>query len=167
MVTLVAVLLIPERSEPPPQLPPPLQQIEREDVAEAAGAKGPEGTAARRLIADLELRGADPSEYFQEAAKLEASGQIADAYLVYFRAARVEHVPSLLRLGRLNDSAYRRPELDILGEPDLFQAHKWYLRAARAGSLEAQADLENLRQRVERAAAQGDRTAERLALLWN
>jgi len=165
-ITLLAVLLIPSEEEPPPPLPQPTaSRIEREQPGAEVPAQ-PEGALARGLITEMELRAAKPDEYFEQAVRLEADGLVTDAYLLYFRAARVEHVPSALRLGRLNDPNYQQPGRGM-ADPDLVQAHKWYLRAAKGGSLEAQRDLEALRSLVEARATEGDQRAQHLMLQWN
>ena len=64
------------------------------------------------------------------------------------------------------DPEYHSAQSSIMDEPDASQAHKWYLRAAERGDSLATERLAHLRRRVERAAADGDPDAQRLALQW-
>ncbi len=98
-----------------------------------------------------------------EAEALRGADQSADAYLLYFYAARQGHAPSALALGEMADSG-RGP--GAVGSADLAEAHKWYALAARLGDPDGIERLAELRRRVEAAAEAGDPQAERLRLQW-
>ena len=137
--------------------------------ATQAGAKaGPPGTRARALIAEVRAEGdtRDLNSVFAAAEEARASGDKADAYLLYFFAARNGHAASALSLGDQADPATRDPANSVFESPDLAQAHKWYGMAAQSGDAEARARLADLRARVERLADSGDAEAQRIALLW-
>lgn len=122
---------------------------------------------ARVLITELETTGADNyDEAFSRAEAFRSTGQLADAQLLYFFAARNGHPPSAFALGSMNDPNHHSPETSLLPEPDAFQAYRWYTAAGDAGMSDAAQRLDALREWAEQAAAAGDAEAERLLLLW-
>jgi TPR repeat protein len=108
----------------------------------------------------------DLAAVYERAEQLRADGKLTDAWLTHFFAARKGYAPSALVLGTLSDPAYRQTGQDPLEESDPAQALKWYKVAADAGDTEAERRLKNLRERTERAAADGDVDAQRLLLQW-
>lgn len=182
VLTLVAIWLVPEDERAPPALPPLPQQQAAEPAApapaepEATTAEGTEpadetpaaeGDIARAYITSQRASGApDLPAAYTEAERLRAAGQLTDAWLIHFYAARLGHAPSALVLGTLSDPTYFDAGLGILDAPDPAQAVKWYKSAADAGDAEAARRLQNLRNRIERDAAAGDVDAQRLVLQW-
>jgi TPR repeat protein len=193
-VTLVAVWLVPvEQDEAPPPtaagpgsggapslLAPqpqtaataqPLALPDDPSVELEATAAGPRvgrpGSRARSLIAAMRASGSvDLQQVYTEAVEAQARGEHADAYLLYFFAAREGHADAALALGRQADPASRDPNDSVFSAGDYQQAHKWLQRAAEAGSSEAAERLADLRGRLEGLAAGGDPQAQRITLLW-
>jgi len=178
LLTLIGVLLVP--GEAPEETPAGAEtpSLLGEQATEPGSSGGPSqagagagldrpGAQARALIASQRNSGATDLEVLHTAAvEAEAAGNLADAYLLYFFAAREGHAASALALGSQADPAGHDPTKSMLEEADLTQAHKWYQMAAQNGSSEAQERLADLRTRVKQLAAQGDTQAQRLALSW-
>jgi TPR repeat protein len=91
---------------------------------------------------------------------------VADAQLLYFFAARNGSAEAAFQLAQLYDPNHFEAGSSLLGEPDAFQAFKWYTAAKNAGMTEAQARLDELHKWAEKAAQNGDAEAERLLLQW-
>jgi TPR repeat protein len=137
--------------------------------ATKAGANaGPPGARARGLIAELRAGGnsEDLGSLFAAAEEARAAGEMADAYLLYFYAARKGDAASALALGTQADPATRDPESSVFESADLTQAHKWYQMAAQSGDTTARTRLADLRARVDQLADSGDVEAQRISLLW-
>jgi TPR repeat protein len=178
VVTLIAVWLVPsDEQEAPPALPemaspPPADQpLALPQPAADAGedtADQREGNTARTIITELRGDNTEPDvgAVFAQAEQLHSEGQVDDAYLLYRFAARRGHAQAALALGAQADPAFYTAEASILPGPDLQQAYKWYGVAAAAGSEEAVARQQRLRERVEQSAADGDQAARRLMLQW-
>jgi TPR repeat protein len=187
ILTLIGIWLVP--GEPPEQtavsVPPQdkatpsagapslLEQPAEEAAAEAEPATAAEmvddrpGAKARSLIAEMRAAGElRLDDAFAAAEAAQAAGELPDAYLLYFFAAREGHVPSALALGRQADPASHDPASSVFQAPDLNQAHKWYQFAAENGDDEGRKQLTALRARVEQMAAGGDPLAQRISLLW-
>jgi hypothetical protein len=167
--TLVGLWLIPDdEAEIPAPLPKVVSgggEIARPQPAVTA-VDPSEGAQGRQILADLRRKGADLDSIHDEARRMERSGHPADAYLLYFEAARQGHGAAALTLARQADPLYFSPRSGPLAAPDLAQAYKWYLVAAKAGQAAAGQDLEALRGRAEAAAAAGDAKARALMLQW-
>lgn len=139
------------------------------DSAPVVPATTPEQRAedARSVIASLQA--ADPIDYdlaFERARGFQAQGQLADAQLLYFFAARAEHAPSAFELASMYDPNHHDPATSLFPDPDPFQAYRWY-SVARDRNLDAAAErLDALHGWAETAAAGGDAEAERLLLQW-
>jgi TPR repeat protein len=169
-------LLSPSGIEPPEAAAPAPAGVQDGGPAAGAGAgageAGAEGESARGDLARAiieELRGQgriDLDQVYERAERFRSIGLQADAFLLYFFAARQGHAPSALALGRMYDPKSFTREASILEGPDAAQAHKWYLAAARAGDAAAKRHLADLRARVERSASQGEDDARRLMLQW-
>jgi hypothetical protein len=127
---------------------------------------GPERAEdARALLA--ELTGAATPDYdraYDAAERFRTAGQLADAQLLYFFAARNDHAPSAFALAEMNDPNHHSPATSLLPEPDGFQALRWYTVAREHGMDAAAERIDALRAWAERAAARGDVAAERLLL---
>lgn len=122
---------------------------------------------AREFIAKLE-QDAQPNyaEAVQRADEYRSKGQIADAQLLYFFAARKGDAQAAFKLGELYDPNHFEAQSSLTGEPDAFQAFKWYTAAKNGGVSEAQARLDALHMWAEKAAQNGDAEADRLLLQW-
>jgi TPR repeat protein len=184
VLTLIAVWLVPGEddevadilaSAPPSLLQEQAQGMPMEDSAPTADilpipqplVDDRPGAKARALIAEMRASGTIlPDEVFAAAVAAQESGELQDAYLLYFFAAREGHTEAALMLAQQADPATHTVEGSVFEAPDLVQAHKWYQMAARQGNETAQAGLADLRARVDRLAADGDPEAQRIALLW-
>lgn len=125
------------------------------------------GAKARALIANMRASGEIRlDEVFSAAQQAQQKGELADAYLLYFFAAREGHTPSAFALGSQADPLHRDPANSVFEAADTVQAHKWYQIAARNGDAQSTERLADLRRRVEQLAASGDPQAQRTALLW-
>ena len=134
---------------------------------EAGARRSRPGARARTLIADLRAKGAvDLEGVYAAAVKAQAEGETADAYLLYFFAAREGHAAAAMALGTQADPASRDPDNSVFEAADLNQAHKWYQMAVKNGDAQGQERLNDLRSRVEQLAAGGDPQAQRISLLW-
>jgi TPR repeat protein len=108
----------------------------------------------------------DLDQVVASAQRSQIAGELADAYLLYFFAAREGSTAAALELGKQADPASRDPLSSVFEGPDLNQAHKWYKIAAENGDAEARDRLADLHARVEQMAASGDPQAQRISLLW-
>ena len=173
-VTLVAVLLVPdkdEQAEDIPQVPkapasvPGVQQV-TDTLATDAPDELPEGEAARAYLAKMTPEGGNVAELFAQAEIFQAEGKLADAWLLYFKAAKEGSAEAAMALAEQADPAYFKTGASVLSQPDLVQAHKWYKLAERNGSKVAQRRLEALLKRLDKAAAAGDEQAAVLLETW-
>ena len=128
------------------------------------------GQQARETIAELreESEAGRPNldEAFARAEAHREAGELADAQILYFFAARNGHAQAAFRLGTSYDPLHHDPETSLLGKPDAFQAFKYYTQALEGGVTEAQDRLDALRDWAERE-AYANADAERLLLQWN
>ena len=168
--TLLAVWLVPTDEEPAaPSLPRPPAKTGLAPVPVVEGAAGMrEGDRARVIVARLRADGEDPDPdlIFAEAEGLRGEGHLDDAYLLYRFAAIRGHAQAALVLGTQADPAFYSAATSSLPGPERGQAYKWYSKAAAKGNEEAAGRLQDLRERVEQAAAAGDEHAQRLTLQW-
>ena len=170
-----SVAMPPERSKTvvtsaqPPSLlgdGPTAETAEAGDIAAVAVDDHP-GARARAIINRLRAQGnVDLDKVIAAAKKSQIAGELADAYLLYFYAAREGSTTAALELGKQADPATRDPLSSVFENPDFNQAHKWYQMAARGGDAEAGDRLRDLHKRVEQLAASGDAQAQRISLLW-
>jgi len=126
------------------------------------------GDSARALIAEFRAKkgSADLKQILTSADEFSAKGMQADAYLLYFFAARRGDGRAAQVLAKMHDPAYHSTQDSMLDQPDLVQAYKWYRQAARGGQASAQNELNSFRAQVERLAASGDTEAKQLLLQW-
>ena len=185
VLTLLAILLVPshetDQVEPPSQERPSLlggdeasktlsETTDSTRGSRYAGEMGNEGlgpgAAARRLIRELRAQAhPDLDRAYKAAQEFQAKGALADAYLLYFYAAREGHGPAALELAHQTDpSSFDKNSL--FDGPDELQANKWYVRAEQAGVAEASEALARLRSAVEKRAQAGDARARRIMLQW-
>lgn len=137
----------------------------------AAAADKPmrsDGDQAREIIAELGKAAPEVrvSRAYAQAEAFQDAGRLADAYLLYFYAAREGDPSSALVLGSMADPAFYDANSSFLDAPDKPQAYKWYRIAADRGNAAAVERLAALRKRVEADAATGDEQARRLLLQW-
>ncbi len=194
IITVIAVLLVPVQEDrdnskeplPPVERPSLLGPAGTQsagpsnetEAASATGAESPVGTGdvvakdagpgavARRLIREAQAKPPiDLELIWNRARQFEDDGQLDDAYLLYYFAAGQGFGPAAMKLAREADPTGFEPG-GLFERPDEPQAHKWYSVAARAGMKEAEAALQVLKIRVEKAAADGDERARGLMLLW-
>lgn len=125
-----------------------------------------EGQEAREFITMTRQNDAPMDTLFRKAEELSQSGKAADAYLLYFQAARQGHARSSIALAKQADPAFFTPDNSILDKPNITQARKWYQAAIDAGDNRAAELLENLQLHVQTQAAAGDPEASRLLLQW-
>lgn len=148
-------------SESKPVAAPPV-------VKSAIQAKQNPGDSARVLIAEFRAKkgSADLKQIITSADEFSAKGMQADAYLLYFFAARRGESRAAQVLAKMHDPAYHSTQNRVLDQPDLVQAYKWYRQAARGGQASAQKELNSFRAQVEQLAAGGDTEAKQLLLQW-
>jgi hypothetical protein len=118
---------------------------------------------ARTLI--TELRTASKPDYnkaYDAGEMLRKKGQLDQAYILYFYAAREGHANAAYRLGQFADNIISKTTY----RPNATQAIKWYHNAKKAGVNEAADTLDALKRYYEDKARSGDTNARRLLLLW-
>ena len=126
------------------------------------------GEEAREFLAEASETGPQTyAEAYTRAQEYREQGQLADAQLLYFYAARGGYADAEFALAEMNDPNHHASATSLLAEPDAYQAYKWYSQAVEHGSREAQARLEKLHEWATQAAAQGNSEAERLLLQWS
>ena len=126
----------------------------------------PPGMRARQYIEQLRDAG-EPyplSQAFEKAQKFRNEGSLADAHLLYFFAARENHLPAIMVMGEMSDPMLFRAEDSLLDQADAFQAYKWYQKAAQMGQPSASGRLDELGRWASEAAATGNSEAAQLLL---
>ena len=124
------------------------------------------GMRARQYIAQIREGGRPyPLHAVQgEAEAFMLEGSLADAHLIYFFAARENHLPAIMKMAEMSDPTLFRAENSLLDDADMIQAHKWYQKAVELDHAIAAARIEGLRQWAAARADTGDRRAERFLL---
>lgn len=124
------------------------------------------GDEARATIADVRKQGGiqDFGALFAKAGELSKAGKMADAYLLYFYAAREGHAESAYILGGWSDPNHFSRIENVFDDPSPLQALKWYRIAASDGNKDAQNRLRELQKWVEARARTGDVQAQQLLL---
>lgn len=160
---LVFVAIYLWRPEPEP-IPEPGRPLETVQPAKSAEERG---DTARAIIERLEANAAGPdyAEAYARAQEFQADGQLADAQLLYFFAARGGYAPAAFDLATVNDPNHHT-SASSLAAADPFQAYRWYTAARDAGHPGASERLEELRVWAESASQAGDHKAEQLLLQW-
>ena len=161
IVTLLAVWLVPSDDEE--VAPAPLLSTPVAPAPTPLPASKSDRIDARMLI--TELRTASKPDYnkvYNAAETLRKKGQLDQAYILYFFAAREGHANSAYRLGQLADNIISKASY----RADATQAIKWYRKAESAGVSEATDALNALKKYYEDKARSGDSNARRLLLLW-
>lgn len=136
-------------------------------VALPPEAKEAKPEQAREIISQQqETTESDFDKSYKQALQFMDDGQMADAQLLLFYAARGGHGPSALVLAGLYDPVGFNSATSLMEKPDAFQAFKWYSKALEAGEEQAAGPLEELKAWCETAAADGDQQAAQLLLQW-
>lgn len=140
--------------------------VERQPTVELS-PKRPQ-SQARSIITKLQSQDEKPDldQVFRQAETFISNGQLEDAHLLLFYAARLGHPMSARALGSMYDPNYHNPSTSLMDEPDLAQSFKWYKIAADAGDPVALERLNELKILVELAASSGDEEAKMLLLNW-
>lgn len=126
----------------------------------------PPGMRARDYIEQLRAGGKPYplDEVFARAGEHLADGNLADAHLLYFFAAREDHLPAVMALGEMADPTRFSAADSLLDEADVIQAHKWYRKAAALGDANAAVRLDELQRWAQGAAAADDPGAAQILL---
>jgi hypothetical protein len=141
-----------------------------EQMAQSASEQAvlPDGAAARKLIDNLRSGEVKLSQrgILQQARTYQQSGDLTDAYLLLFFAARQGDGQAAFDLATLQDPNYFQTGNSLLETPDAFQAHKWYSKAAAQHVAQAKERLQALHNTIRKQADDGDMAARRLLLNW-
>lgn len=126
----------------------------------------PPGMRAREYIKDLRDQGKPYpfTQVYEKAQKFMQEGSLADAHLLYFFAAREDHVPSIMKLAEMSDPTLFRAEDALMDDADVIQAYKWYRKAADMGHQLASERVDGLQQWASNAAEDGNPHAKQLLL---
>ncbi len=126
------------------------------------------GDSARAIIAKFKERkgAANLQPLLKSANEFNTKARYADAYLLYFFAAKQGSNTAAQVLAKMHDPAYYSKQTSMMDQPDLVQAYKWYQQAAKGGQAAAQKDLDIFRAQVEQMAASGHTEAKQLSLQW-
>ena len=129
----------------------------------------PPGMRARQYIGQLRTAGKPYplSEVFAKAQKYRNDGSLADAHLLYFFAAREDHLAAMMTMGEMSDPVLFRAEDSLLDQADAIQAYKWYSKAADLGQPNAGQRLDELVRWANDAALKGNAEASQLLLNFN
>lgn len=126
----------------------------------------PPGMRAREYIDKLRSRGRPYplDEVYDRARDFLREGSLADSHLLYFFAAREDHLPSIMVMGEMSDPTLFSAENALLDHADAIQAYKWYRKAASLGQPAAEQRISGLRQWASDEAASGNPEARQFLL---
>jgi len=126
----------------------------------------PPGMRARQYVEQLRSNGKPyPLELvYVKAQSFQQEGSLADAHLLFFFAAREEHLPAMMIMGEMSDPTRFRAEDSLLDNADVIQAYKWYQKAADRGHQPASERVVDLRQWALDEAEAGNSNARQLLL---
>ena len=126
----------------------------------------PPGMRARQYIEQIREQGKPYplSEVFERAHQYLQEGSLADAHLLYFFAAREQHLPAIMHMGEMSDPTLFRAEDSLLDHADVIQSYKWYQMAASLGHQAATERLDSLQQWAIAEAETGNPHARQLLL---
>ncbi len=126
----------------------------------------PPGMRARELIRQIRDDGEPyPLQVVHEKANQHMNeGSLADAHLLYFFAAREDHLPSIMVMGETSDPTLFQAENSLLDHADVIQAYKWYQKAAALGHNAAVERIDDLRQWAQRESRAGNADARQFLL---
>jgi TPR repeat protein len=126
----------------------------------------PPGMRARQYVELIRSEGKPyPLELvYAKAQNFQQEGSLADAHLLFFFAAREEHLPAMMVMGEMSDPTRFRAEDSLLDNADVIQAYKWYQKAAERGYQPASERVTGLRQWAIDEAEAGNSYARQLLL---
>lgn len=129
----------------------------------------PAGLRAREFISQLRKQGKPYplDEVMAKAAMFTSEGNLADAHLMYFFAAKEGGVDAMMVMAEMSDPTMFRAEDNLLDQADAVQAYKWYSQSLEKGFEPARARLENLSQWAKAEAQNGNTSAQQLLLNFN
>jgi len=144
-----------------------------EEVAPRRGESTPPpskpGARARAYVKQMRQSESPPDleQAFARAQSFREAGEIADAHILLFYAAREGHAASARELAGMYDPLAFSAQESMMDEPVPAQAYKWYRRASEAGDELASERLSALRNWAQAAAAAGDPDAQELLTQWH
>ena len=126
----------------------------------------PPGMRAREFIEQVRDDGEPyPLQMIHEKATQHMQdGNLADAHLLYFFAAREDHLLSIMVMGEMSDPTLFQAENSLLDHADVIQAYKWYQIAAAMGDKAASDRIKRLHQWALRESGKGNAHARQLLL---
>ncbi|MCP4335349.1 MAG: sel1 repeat family protein [Gammaproteobacteria bacterium] len=126
----------------------------------------PPGMRAREYIVQIRAAGKPYplAQVHDKAQDFQHDGSLADAHLLYFFAARENHLPAMMVMAKMSDPILFKAENSLLDEADAIQAFKWYSKAAELGQPAATKSIDKLRQWALDATATGNPEARQLLL---
>ena len=126
----------------------------------------PPGLRAREYIEQLRDNGKPYplDNAYDKAEQYLAEGSLADAHLLYFFAAREDHLPAIMKMGEMADPTLFQAQDSLLDHADIIQAYKWYQKAADLGHQAAIARVEGLQQWAMAEAEAGNPHAKQFLL---
>ena len=134
-------------------------QIDRESLV-------PPGLQARDLIQQIREKGKPyPLDQLMAQASAYANdGNLADAYITFYFAAREGSVDAMMMMAEMSDPTMFQSENNLLDRADAVQAYKWYKMALDKGFEPASARLKNIHQWAKAEAKYGNKDASQLLL---
>ena len=134
-------------------------QIDRESLV-------PPGLQARDLIQQIREKGKPyPLDQLMAQASAYANdGNLADAYITFYFAAREGSVDAMMMMAEMSDPTMFQSENNLLDRADAVQAYKWYKMALDKGFEPASARLKNIHQWAKAEAKFGNKDARQLLL---
>ena len=126
----------------------------------------PPGMRAREYIGQIRTAGKPYplAQVYDKAQDFQHEGSLADAHLLYFFAARENHLPAIMMMAQLSDPVLFQAENSLLDEADAIQAFKWYSKAVELGQPAVAESIGKLRQWAQDAEATGNPEARQLLL---
>jgi TPR repeat protein len=126
----------------------------------------PPGMRARQYVEQLRAEGKPYplSQVVEKARKYLQEGSLADAHLLYFFAAREEHLPAIMQMAEMSDPTRFRAEDSLLDHADVIQSYKWYQKAATLGHAPAAERIDSLQHWAVAEAEAGNPYARQLLL---
>ena len=126
----------------------------------------PPGMRARQFVKQLRSEGRPYplGVVYEKAQRFRQDGSLADAHLLFFFAAREDHLPAMMVMGEMSDPTLFRAENSLLDDADVIQAYKWYQKAAEKGYQPASERVVGLHQWALDEAESGNSYARQLLL---
>ena len=126
----------------------------------------PPGMRARQFVKQLRSEGRPYplGVVYEKAQRFRQDGSLADAHLLFFFAAREDHLPAMMVMGEMSDPTLFRAENSLLDNADVVQAYKWYQKAAEKGYQPASERVVGLHQWALDEAESGNSYARQLLL---